>query len=46
MKTLRFIGMTMMMVMLAGLVSSCNKDDDDESKEPGNSIVGTDRWNW
>ena len=41
MKTLRFIGMTMMMVMLAGLVSSCNKDDDDESRGPGNSIVGT-----
>lgn len=41
MKTIRLLGLTMMMVMLAGLVSSCNKDDDDESKEPGNSIVGT-----
>jgi hypothetical protein len=41
MKTIRLLGLTMMMVMLAGLVSSCNKEDDDESKEPGNSIVGT-----
>lgn len=38
MKTLRFLGMTLLMVMLAVNFTACNDDDDESANSP---IVGT-----